>query len=188
MIRAAHNQRGWRQHRNHRGVAALSPPVDSALRGGKCRRSTHPSTHVPSQCNWSPVERKSLSSRVGCRFSQRGRQPRRPFGFLFAGRLPVEISARISCASLASLSSRRRAMFGRTSTAFLFSSSMALAASSAARRCLFNLATFRSSFVCSVTRAPISLAHNYIVRVFRNGTFGPSELGHSQIQLRTLGG
>jgi len=67
-------------------------------------------------------------------------------------------------------------MFARTSTAFLFTSSMALAASSAARRCLFNLATFRSSYVCSVTSAPISLAHNYMVRVFRNGTFGPERI------------
>jgi len=75
------------------------------------------------------------------------------FGFRF-GWLPAEISNRISCASLASLSSRRRAMLARTSAAFF---AIGFCASSAVRRCRVTLSTFES-LVSSDTRATILLS------------------------------
>ena len=83
--------------------------------------------------------------------------PNRFFGFGL-GWLPAEISARISCASLASLNSRRRAMLARTSAALFAISSRAFAPSSAASRCRVIRSTF-GSLVSSDTLAPMLLAH-----------------------------
>src|SRR5215475_924804 len=63
------------------------------------------------------------------------------FGLAFAGRFPVEISVRTASASLASLNSRRRAMFSRMAIVFLAASSKTAARSPTARRCLFVLAS-----------------------------------------------
>jgi len=59
------------------------------------------------------------------------------FGLPSAGNRPAEISL---SASLASLNSRRRAMFSRTAVAVLSASSVTSARSATARRCLFMLA------------------------------------------------
>src|ERR1700758_3220608 len=59
------------------------------------------------------------------------------------GWFALEISVRASCASLTNLSSLRRAMFWRISTAFFASSCMTTSRCAAARRSLFVLAARR---------------------------------------------
>jgi len=94
------------------------------------------------------------------------------FGFAFAGWLPADMSVRTSCASLASLNSRRRAMFVRTSAALFASSSRIAGRSWGARRSLFELAVCRED--SSKSLIPRSLVRFTAVLVGGHlGTFDP---------------